>query len=102
VVTSRWPLWERDAERYPVLTGIRSNCREVLRTTVLDAEPQGTVVLPAPSAWPFVLALAVAIGFIGFMFHPAWLAVGFAGSFLAILGWLWPDPTHWRHVQERA
>jgi cytochrome c oxidase subunit I+III len=102
VVTSRWPLWERDAERYPVVTGIRSNCREVLRTTVLDAEPQGTVVLPAPSAWPFVLALAVAIGFIGFMFHPAWLAVGFAGSFLAILGWLWPDPTHWRHVQERA
>jgi cytochrome c oxidase subunit I+III len=102
VVTSRWPLWDREAARHPVVTGIRSNCREVLRTTVLDAEPQGTVVLPSPSVWPFVLALAVGTGFIGFMFHPAWLAVGFAGSFVAIVGWLWPDPDHWRHVQERA
>ena len=102
VVNSRWPLWEREAGRYPVVVGVRSDCREVLRTTVVDARPQGTVVLPAPSIWPFLLALAVATGFIGFMFHPAWLAVGFVASFAAIVGWLWPDPGHWRHAQERA
>jgi cytochrome c oxidase subunit I+III len=101
VVTSRWPLWDREPDRHPVVTGVRSNCREVLRTSLLDAHPVGTVVLPPPSVWPLVLALAVAAGFIGFMFQPFLLALAFFGSFAAIVGWLWPRREHWRLVLDR-
>lgn len=102
VVTSRWPLWDKPSGGLPVVGGVRSDCREVLRTSLLDAEPQGTVVLPAPSVWPFVLAVAVATGFIGFMFNPWWLAIGFFASFFAIVGFLWPDPRHWRLALART
>jgi len=102
VVTSRWALWDREPGRHPVVAGIRSNCREVLFTTLLDAEPYAVGVLPTPSVWPFLLALAVSTGFIGFMFHPLWLPAGFLASFVFIAGWLWPRPRHWQLVQDRS
>jgi cytochrome c oxidase subunit I+III len=101
VITSRWPMWERDPNHHPVVTGIRSDAREVLITSVLDGEPTGVTVLPGPSIWPALLALAVAIGFIGFIFHPIWLAIGFALTFIAIAGWLWPSTGHWQSMAER-
>jgi cytochrome c oxidase subunit I+III len=101
VVTSRWALWDRTGDRHPVVTGIASDAREVIVTSVLDAEPAGVAVLPGPTIWPFLLALAVAVAFIGFIFSPIWLFVGFFLAFLCIAGWLWPYEQHWQHMEHR-
>jgi cytochrome c oxidase subunit I+III len=75
--------------------------REVVVTSLMDAEPRGVVALPGPTLWPLALAVSVAIGFVGFLAHPAWLAVGFFLSFVSIAGWLWPDHERWREMTER-
>ena len=91
VVNSRWHLWhENQTQERQIITGLRTDRREVLVTTVLDAEPQTVVILPDPSIWPFLLALAVAVGFIGVIFHPIAFVIGFFLSFFMIVGWLWP------------
>jgi cytochrome c oxidase subunit I+III len=91
VVTDRHPLWERqETGEIPVVTGIRSDRRELLVTSLLDAHPQSRLVMPGPSVWPLLLAVAVGIGFGGFMFHPVFPVVGFILSFLALVGWFWP------------
>ena len=97
VVDSLSPLWRKDrpgevrsADELGAVVGLRVDRREVLATSVVDAQPQTVVVLPNPSIWPFLLALAVASGFIGFMFDPWFFVFGFFGSFFMIVGWLWP------------
>jgi len=91
IVHSRHPLWDRRTEgKQAVVSGVRSDRREVLLTSLMDAEMESRTVLPAPSIWPFLLALAVVIGFAGFMFHPVFPVIGFVLSFLVITGWLWP------------
>jgi cytochrome c oxidase subunit 1 len=72
------------------VAGIDSTRREILITSVLDAEPQALSVLPGPSIWPFLLACVVAIAFGGFMVHPAFFLVGFFLAFAVIVGWHWP------------
>ncbi|MGY0581697.1 MAG: cytochrome c oxidase subunit I [Paraglaciecola chathamensis] len=88
VISSRTPLWQK-APLYKV-TGIRADRREIIITTLLDAKPQGVCIMPSPTYWPFVLALTVGFGFLGFMFKPILFVVGFFLSFFAIVGWLWP------------
>jgi cytochrome c oxidase subunit I+III len=91
VVTERHPLWERqESGEITVVTGIRSDRRELLVTSLLDAHPQSRLVMPGPSVWPLLLAVAVGIGFGGFMFHTIFPVVGFILSFLALVGWFWP------------
>jgi hypothetical protein len=66
----------------PVVTGIRTDRREVLITQLMDAAPDHRFVLPGPSIWPLGLALATAIAFIYGMFSP-WagpLAAGASAS----------------------
>lgn len=94
VVEGRHALWERrDREAQPVVTGLRDDRREILITTLLDAEPQAAGILPGPSIWPFLSAVAASIGFIGVIFTPWAFVVGFFLAFFAIVGWLWPrDP----------
>jgi cytochrome c oxidase subunit 1 len=100
VVTSRWALWDR-GDHHPVVANVRSDVREVVITSVLEAAPRGVVALPGPTLWPFALAASVSIGFVGFIVHPGWLAVGFVLSFVSIAGWLWPDHERWREMTER-
>ncbi|MCW5978494.1 MAG: cytochrome c oxidase subunit I [Bryobacteraceae bacterium] len=89
VVRGRWPMWENPQPEDRV-TGLRPDRREVLITTVLDARPQGIAVLPGPSIWPFLLALAVCVAFGGFMIHPAFFLVGFFAAFAIVVAWHWP------------
>jgi cytochrome c oxidase subunit 1 len=88
VVSSRTPLWDTDAVRY--VRGLRADRREVLITTVVDAEPHAVAIMPTPDYWPLYLAVAVGFGFLGFMFNPLLFVVGFFLSFFIIVGWLWP------------
>jgi hypothetical protein len=56
VVEGRCALWDRSADA-PVVTGIRSDIREVLITDVMDAEPVTVAEYPEPSIWPFLCAV---------------------------------------------
>ena len=68
VATSRYPALDTPDER-AVVTGMRNDRREVLVTTLMDAEPHHRYVLPGPSIWPFLTALGVTIGFVGSVFR---------------------------------
>jgi cytochrome c oxidase subunit 1 len=89
VVRSRHPLWEEDDE-LPVVTGLRSDRREFLVTTVLDALPDSRHEMPGESWWPFAMAAAVGITFIGAIFTPWAYPVGFLVAMGAFAGWGWP------------
>ena len=89
VVEGRYALWDASGAN-PHVTGLRDDRREVLVTTVLDAQPQCISILPGPSPWPLALAVSVSVAFIGMIFHMAWVPVGFALTFLSMVGWHWP------------
>jgi cytochrome c oxidase subunit 1 len=89
VVSSRYPLWTAPEERMEV-SGMRNDRREVLVTTLMDAEPHHRYVLPESSIWPFLTALAVTVGFIGSVFNPWWVIHGSVLSTLTLIGWFWP------------
>ncbi|HJR09217.1 MAG TPA: cytochrome c oxidase subunit I [Pyrinomonadaceae bacterium] len=95
VVQGREPLWARDAsdaDSQPVVTGLRTNCRDVLLTKTFDAEPDTTMVLPNPSIWPLFVAFAAAVTFITSCFTPWAVVYGSALAFVALVGWGWPKP----------
>jgi cytochrome c oxidase subunit 1 len=88
-VNSRYPLWSRTPED-PVVVGLRTHRMEVLSTNPLDASPDHRYLLPGHSIWPFLLACAVAVGFVGSVFHPVWVIPGTILSMAAFVGWFWP------------
>jgi cytochrome c oxidase subunit 1 len=89
IVRGRSPLWVAGTEM-PVVTGLRTDRREVLVTTLLDAEPDNRHHSPGPTIWPFMLAITVGIGFIGAIFNPWGIPAGIVLGFLAYIGWAWP------------
>jgi cytochrome c oxidase subunit 1 len=88
VVHDRHPLWS-DAPRASV-RGMRTDRREILVTSVVDASPQNREILPGASPWPFFLALAASVAFIGSVFTPWAAVVGYLLAFVALVGWFWP------------
>jgi cytochrome c oxidase subunit I+III len=91
VVKSRHPLWSHDMEEpWPVMVGTREDRREIVITALLDAAPQGRVVLPGPTAIPALLAAAVSVSFIGLIFDPIWVPIGAGLAFVVMLAWHWP------------
>ena len=57
-------------------TGLRTDVREVLVTTLLDAEPDSRHRHPPPTIWPLLAAIATAITFITLIFTPWGLVIG--------------------------
>ena len=91
VVEGRYAAWAMAArEEVPVVTGIDHESREVLVTKALDGEPDHTHLQPGPTIWPFVLAVATAITFIGAIFSPKAVIPGGVLAFVALVGWFWP------------
>jgi cytochrome c oxidase subunit I len=88
-VAGREPLWE-NPEGQPVVTGLRSDIREVLVTHVLDAEPDHRAKFPDPSIWPFLSAIAITGLFVGSIFTPWAVPIGAVPAGAALLGWFWP------------
>ena len=89
VVQGRYPLWQPQAEPTHV-TGMSNDWREVLVTTVADAEPDHRLWMPSSSIWPFLSAVATTILFVGSIFTPwavvwASVPVGIAATI-----WFWP------------
>ena len=89
-VQSRTPLWKR-APDAPVVTGLRTDMREILVTTMLDAEPDSRMLLPEPTIWPLVAALATGVTFITLIFTPWGLPLGAVLITVAFTGWGWPS-----------
>jgi cytochrome c oxidase subunit 1 len=89
VASSRAPLWVAREDR-TFVTGLRNDRREVLVTTLMDAEPRFRYVLPPPSIWPFLTAIAVTIGFVGSVFNPWYVITGSVLTAIGLIGWFWP------------
>jgi len=88
-VNGRHPLWT-ETPAQPVVIGLRTDVREILITTLVDAVPDHRHYLDGPAISPFLLALATGVTFIGGIFTP-WAVLG--GAVLcaaALLGWFWP------------
>jgi cytochrome c oxidase subunit I+III len=89
VVEGRQAMWDRSADP-PVVTGLRSDCREVLVTTVMDAEPVHNYELPEPSIWPFLTAVVTSAFFVGSIFTPWALPISAGPLAVTLIGWFWP------------
>ena len=89
MVHGRYPLWQPQPEPTHV-TGMSNAWREVLVTTVTDAEPDHRLWMPSSSIWPFLSAVATTILFVGSIYTP-W-AVVWAAAPVAIGAtlWFWP------------
>jgi cytochrome c oxidase subunit I+III len=87
VVQGLYALWDRTPDR-PVVVGMNTERREVLLTTVLDAEPDARYVHPGGSIAPLLCALAVGVTFIGGIFTPWAFVVGPILLFPPLLLWM--------------
>jgi cytochrome c oxidase subunit I+III len=96
VVEGRCALWDRSADP-PIVTGIRSDCREVLVTDVMDGEPVHKAEYPEPSIWPFLCAVVTSAFFLGSIFTPWALPVSIVPLAVTLIGWFWPKKKEpWR------
>jgi cytochrome c oxidase subunit 1 len=69
---------------------LRSDCREVLVTTVMDAEPVHNYELPEPSIWPCLCAVVTSGFFVGSIFTPWALPISAGPLAVTLIGWFWP------------
>ena len=83
------PLWTFPSE-LPAVTGLRTDVRDVLITTLLDARPDSRHRHPPPTIWPFMAGVATGIFFITLVFTPWGAVIGVPLLTLAFLGWAWP------------
>ncbi|MDE2403222.1 MAG: cbb3-type cytochrome c oxidase subunit I [Sphingomonadales bacterium] len=88
VVTSIAPLWRHGD--LPVMTGLATDRREVLVTSVIDAVPQYRHHSVGPSLWPFVAALATSGMFVASIFTPWAVVWGAIPIGVALVLWFWP------------
>jgi hypothetical protein len=89
LVTSRTPLWDNRAA-LPVMTGLRVDDRELLLSTVMDAEPEGREPSPLPTVWSFAAAMATMCMFISSIFTPWAVVIGTFPVAAALIAWFWP------------
>jgi cytochrome c oxidase subunit I+III len=86
--TGRDALWARTPET-PDVIGLSVVKREVLNTTVVDAQPEHKHDLGTDSIWPFLLALVTGGTFTALIFHPVALPIGLGLAFVILFAWFW-------------
>jgi cytochrome c oxidase subunit I len=87
------PLWE-NPDDLPVMTGLRVRARELLLTSVLEAQPDLREPSPEPKIWPFLAALAVTALFVGSVFTPWAVVWGAIPVAITLTIWFWPKNLH--------
>jgi cytochrome c oxidase subunit 1 len=91
VVHGRDPLWQGVPPGQPNhVSGLASDLREVLVTTVADARPDSRMMFPDSSPWPFLAAVATTVLFIGSIFSPWAIVWGSIPVTVALIAWFWP------------
>jgi cytochrome c oxidase subunit 1 len=101
VVEGRYALWDRSPEA-PVVTGLRTDCREVLVTDVIDASPNNRYEFPKPSIWPFLAAVATSATFVGSVFTAWAFPIGTVPIAVTLIGWFWPKGQTRTHDESPA
>ncbi|MBW9117684.1 cytochrome c oxidase subunit I [Rhizobium cauense] len=92
VVEDRNPLWSQRGER-AIASGLRTDRRELLVTSVVEALPVARESSARSSVWPFWAAIATAVMLIWSMFS-AWAVIwGSIPIALTLIGWFWPKGT---------
>jgi cytochrome c oxidase subunit I+III len=92
VVTHAEPLWQ-EGEALPVASGLRTDIRELVVTSVSEAKPESREASPQPSIWPLIAALATTGLFIGSIFTPWAVVYGTPPLAVALTIWFWPKGT---------
>jgi cytochrome c oxidase subunit I len=92
VATSGYPLWDERAP-LPVASGLRTDRRELLITSVAEADPEVRETSPADSIWPLVAAIATAVMLVWSIFSPWAVIWGSIPVAFALIGWFWPKGT---------
>ena len=73
--------------------------KEALATTALDAVPDAILKMPDDTPAPFIVTLAMSVGFAGLLLQAWWLAgIGAIATLAGLLVWLWPE----RELEQRA
>jgi hypothetical protein len=95
-VASRHPLWENRLGREGAFSSLERGMmldhgKETIATSALDAQPDMVLEMPRDSFAPLMLALGLAVLFVGLLLK-IWALAGGGGAIaaLAILIWLWP------------
>jgi heme/copper-type cytochrome/quinol oxidase subunit 1 len=90
VINHRDPLWA-NRQTMPVAGGLSVERREVLLSSVTDAEAHTREASPEPSVWPLITAIATTIFFVGSIFTPWAVVWGTPLIAVALIGWFWPS-----------
>jgi cytochrome c oxidase subunit I len=91
VVTDREPLWVTPEP--PVVTGLRADRREVMVSTLVEAEPDMLEGSQLASIWPFVSAVTISITLFGSIFTPWAVIWGAIPIAVPLIAWFWPKGT---------
>jgi cytochrome c oxidase subunit 1 len=92
IVRSREPLWT-ECDALPVVTGLRVDRREILVSTMTEAEPDVLESSPQPSIWPFVAAMVVSLTLLASIFTAWAITAGAIPVGIALTLWFWPKGT---------
>jgi cytochrome c oxidase subunit 1 len=91
-VNAREPLWEQP-EMLSVVAGLRTDRRELLVSSVVEARPEARESSPRNSIWPFITAIATTIMLIWSIFTPWGVVWGSLPIAVCLVGWFWPEGT---------
>jgi cytochrome c oxidase subunit 1 len=90
-VQGLYPRWDDDPlNPQQVVTGLRSDRREVLVTRFLDGQVDYRSVRPGPSYAPVLFAIACSVAFGGFMYDELMVPIGALLAFAVLTYWHWP------------
>jgi cytochrome c oxidase subunit I+III len=92
VVDSASPLWNQPG-LLDVASGLRTDRREIVVTTVTTAEPQARESSPRGSIWPLLAAISTTIMLIWSIFSPWAVVWGSIPIAITLIGWFWPEGT---------
>jgi cytochrome c oxidase subunit 1 len=92
VVKSLYPLWE-EPDELSVASGLRSDRRELIVSSVVEASPEARETSPRNSIWPFWTAIATSVMLILSIFTPWAVVWGSVPIAIALVGWFWPRGT---------
>jgi cytochrome c oxidase subunit I+III len=90
VAESRWPLWKDRSGDLPYATGLRTDRKEIIVTTAVEAQAVLRDIAPSPTIWPLLAAIVTTGMLVGSIYTPSALVYGAIPVGLALVGWLYP------------
>jgi cytochrome c oxidase subunit 1 len=89
IVSGREPLWD-SPDVLPVVQGLRADRRELITSTLVEAEPDMRESSPTPTIWPFASAMVTSVTLFASIFTPWAVVWGAVPIAIVFIGWFWP------------